>query len=244
MRCTRWWSSLLALLIAAGVGVAALVWSPLVCVSAVGLISLFVLAVLEVFTGPPPAQGRPKASSLRRRLRQAVTSGGGLVALAALLQVSSPVTLALLLLLGLTSPPVTSRLRRASVHGGHREGQDSPPPTGARDGHDGAVGVGLGVGLGVGVGDTAPVAKAADDLGTCEVRMLCLQLRRTFWAMHETTDPEELLRLVTRRQRIIDELTRRNPQAMATWLESGARASGSPEKYFRTEPGPEGPRPT
>jgi hypothetical protein len=234
MRCNRWWAGLLALLIAAGVGVAALVWSPLVCVAAVGLISLFVLAVLEVFAGPPPAPGRPKPSLLHRRLRQAVTSGGGLVALAALLQLSSPVTLALLLVLGLTSPPVTSRLRRASVHGGRRSGPDSLPPTGARGGRDGAVGV----------GDGAPVAKGADDLGTCEVRLLCLQLRRTFWAMHETTDPDELLRLVTRRQRIIDELTRRNPQAMAAWLESGARASGTPEKYFRTEPGPEGPRRT
>jgi hypothetical protein len=218
------------LLIAAGVGIATLVWSPLVCFAAVGLISLFVLAVLEVFAGLAATPDRPGTGTLHSRLRRAVTCGGGLVALAALLQLSSPVTLALLLGLGLTSPPVTTRVRRSSMHRGVGKRHDSQrPATGARGG---AVTV------------DPPMDESADDLGTCEVRLLCLHLRRTFWAMHETTDPDELLRLVTRRQRIIDELTRRNPQAMATWLESGARASGSPEKYFRTGPGSEGPRPT
>jgi hypothetical protein len=231
MRYTRLWTNVLTLLIAAGVGIAALVWTPLVCFATVGLVSVFVLSVLEVRAGLAATPDRPRAGPLQGRLRRAVTSGGGLVALAALLQLSSPVTLALLLVLGLTSPPVTARVRRWSVHRGHgTRSRGQTTAAGPRDGRVDQVAAG------------PPVDEGADDLGTCEVRLLCLQLRRTFWSMHETSDPDELLRLVTRRQRIIDELTRRNPQAMATWLESGARASGSPEKYFRT--GPDGPRAT
>jgi hypothetical protein len=73
---------------------------------------------------------------------------------------------------------------------------------------------------------------------------LCVQLRRTFWELRDASDAEQVLRLVTRRQRIIDELTRRDPDAMAVWLRSGARASGSPERYFQAGPRSDGPDPT
>lgn len=61
---------------------------------------------------------------------------------------------------------------------------------------------------------------------------LCYQWRHSFWELDGARTPAERAHIVTRRQRILDELTARNAPAVAAWLASGARASSSPERFF------------
>jgi len=65
---------------------------------------------------------------------------------------------------------------------------------------------------------------------------LCLAWRRSFLLLNAAGSPGERLLLVEQRQRYLDELERRSPVGLASWLTSGARAPGNPLPHLRAHP--------
>ena len=65
---------------------------------------------------------------------------------------------------------------------------------------------------------------------------LCLAWRRSFVMLNAAGSPCERLLLVKQRQRYLDELERRSPDGLASWLTSGARAPGNPLPHLRAHP--------
>ena len=61
---------------------------------------------------------------------------------------------------------------------------------------------------------------------------LCAAWRRSFLALQEATTATARAKVVMARQSYLDELTRRNPEAMSAWLSSGAGAASSPLPFL------------
>jgi type IV secretory pathway VirB10-like protein len=61
---------------------------------------------------------------------------------------------------------------------------------------------------------------------------LCLAWRRSFTELQACTTDEQRLAVVTARNAYLDELERRAPEAFGQWLDSGPRAAGNPAKFF------------
>src|SRR3954451_5521418 len=72
--------------------------------------------------------------------------------------------------------------------------------------------------------------KGLDDL------QLCRLWRESFWVLHRPAPPGTVLCHVALREACLDELERRDAAALHAWLDSGARASGGPEKYLAHTP--------
>ncbi len=81
--------------------------------------------------------------------------------------------------------------------------------------------------------------KPTQDLGTLDDVALCLAWRRSFLLLEAAHTVADRVVVVEQRQRYLDELQRRCPQGLASWLGSGARASGNPLPYLGDHP----PRP-
>jgi hypothetical protein len=65
---------------------------------------------------------------------------------------------------------------------------------------------------------------------------LCQAWRRSFLLLCSATSILERTRIVGCRQLYLDELERRSPRGLRAWLDSGARAAGSPERYVADDP--------
>lgn len=61
---------------------------------------------------------------------------------------------------------------------------------------------------------------------------LCSAWRMSYVVLEHQHSPETYLHVVQQRQRYLDELERRNPTGIATWLASGARAASDPTRYI------------
>ncbi|TCO40547.1 hypothetical protein EV646_11788 [Kribbella antiqua] len=61
---------------------------------------------------------------------------------------------------------------------------------------------------------------------------LCLAWRRSFTELEHCTTDAQRLEVAARRTAVLDELERRDPKAFAEWLDSGPRAAGDPSKFF------------
>jgi hypothetical protein len=213
----RLWREFWALMTTVGVGVAALQWSPGVVLLTVTVSSAGAIAVLlMVIHGWQWARPAPGSGGVVNTLRRALWAGAATVALCALMGSSPPIALLVVLLLALTSPPVVRLVRRDARHQ-----PPASPPAGA----------------------TAPIRPAApapgpetsipDDGLALEDEQVCRLWRRTFWELQSEPTLDERLRLVAVRQWCLDELDRRNTAALHAWLDSGARASGGPERFWR-----------
>jgi hypothetical protein len=64
---------------------------------------------------------------------------------------------------------------------------------------------------------------------------LCQQWHDTFEDLHQATTPAAQLRIVTARQRCLDELERRDPDGLNAWLSSTASPAGDPTRYLRMD---------
>lgn len=71
-----------------------------------------------------------------------------------------------------------------------------------------------------------PALSAMDDME------LCMAWRRSFTALQRASSPSDRMRIVEARRNYLDELGRRNPEGLAAWLGSGARAAGDPSKLL------------
>ncbi len=60
---------------------------------------------------------------------------------------------------------------------------------------------------------------------------LCRLWRSTFWRLRDPRTREELERVITLRAACLDEFERRDPAAIRSWLDSGARAADGPERF-------------
>jgi hypothetical protein len=64
---------------------------------------------------------------------------------------------------------------------------------------------------------------------------LCQQWHDTFEDLHQATSPAAQLRIVTARQRCLDELERRDPDGLNAWLSSTASPAGDPTRYLKMD---------
>lgn len=154
-----------------------------------------------------------EAGLLKERLRRMVTiaTGAGAAAVAVVAAAASfPVLTAVLMVLAVASSPVcVSRLgRRLRAHRGaggwHRPQQR--------------------------LGWTLAAETTAEALTDVD---LCRAWVSSFDALQSATDSSAVERVVILRQSYLDELERRNPGALAAWLDSGARATSSPDRFLR-----------
>jgi hypothetical protein len=69
------------------------------------------------------------------------------------------------------------------------------------------------------------------DPGLLSDDALCLAWRASFSPLQRADTPAQRLRIVTARSAYLEELARRNPDGVAAWLASGARAAGNPARF-------------
>jgi hypothetical protein len=72
------------------------------------------------------------------------------------------------------------------------------------------------------------------------VPQLCLAWHRSYWLLHDLPPGPARSDMVSRRQRLLDELERRDPAGFDRWLHSGASANSNPGCYLTgigTDPG-------
>lgn len=189
-----------------------LLWEP-VNVAITAFLSAVVTVVL-VMLGDLDASREPRSSKRRfsHLVRPAVFVALAVVALGLVASVSGPGLLLVLVLAGVTMPPARSGLRLAL--GG-------PAAPGSLTGP---------VEPGCTRLPTKPLAELTD-------QELCSAWRSSFAALHATTSPLVAEAVVALRQLCLDEMEKRDPEALQAWLESGARASDGPDRFLlRTEP--------
>ena len=73
------------------------------------------------------------------------------------------------------------------------------------------------------------------DESAATTAQLCQQWHDTFEDLHHASTPAAQLRIVTVRQRCLDELERRDPDGLNAWLASTASPAGDPTRYLRMD---------
>jgi len=78
----------------------------------------------------------------------------------------------------------------------------------------------------------SPTAGVAPDaLSALSTPQLCLTWRSSYLRLHRATSCPAVAELVLLRQRVLDELERRDPAGFGRWLSTGARAASDPSRY-------------
>lgn len=81
-----------------------------------------------------------------------------------------------------------------------------------------------------------PEVESQEELESLSDDELCRRWRRSFTALSQAADGALPLDVVRARQLYLDELERRHPAELRTWLASGARAAGNPLPYLSRPP--------
>jgi hypothetical protein len=224
------WARLWCILAAVQVGFASLRWSPLAVVLAVLASTASVAAALVMYRNlRRPDWIGPASPSARHLGQTALLAGCCMVAMSTLLAASPVLALLVVVLVVVTSPVVIHRRGRPTPLRATRPDPASTATTGAPSHPDETLGW------------PSPDGRPLETLDDADLFKLW---RRTFWELERQPSVEELAWLVELRQSCLDELSRRNPTAMAAWLSSGARASGGPERFWPERPGPPGDAPS
>jgi hypothetical protein len=84
---------------------------------------------------------------------------------------------------------------------------------------------------------------AAAHVGALSDAELCLEWRRSFTVLQAAESALHRARVVDVRQALLDEMERRNPSALRSWLTSGARAASGPDRFLVTASGDDEDRP-
>ena len=218
----RWWRRAVALLVASGVGGSLLVWPVYVVGLTLGLLTVMTSALLSLVEQPPTAAAC--AHPVRRLLAQGLAVAAATEATVAVAMFSAPIALGLLLLV-LVSSPAAWRL----AHG--RPLRRPHPPAATRSPRNAPARPAPAP-----VTSDGPRESGRQALAAMQLTELCVLWRVTFWDLRDATDPEERLAIAVRRQELLDELVRRDPEAMRAWLSSGARPSGGLERFLADRP--------
>jgi hypothetical protein len=219
MSYARAWRGAWGLVTATGVGFSMLELSPAMTLVAVVLMSACTTTVALVARGPKEGATAPPGGAWRHSVTLGIWLGSGLVAAATFISASPPVALLLALLALITAPSMLRRLARRSLL--HQARDEQPRGSAA------PVASTLPTEPGLPAGDE--VARLLAGLSPGE---LCILWRSTFWELKKQHTADECLTLVTLRQSCLDEIDRRDPSGLQAWLESGARASGGPERFL------------
>jgi hypothetical protein len=221
----RLWQLAWSVLAAAGIGLAILEWSGIGVVPALALlVGLGWFLRQMVFAGNPATMPWP-ARAARRVVARPLPLAMGIVAVGALAAVSTGLAVVAVLAAVLTSPLV-ARARRpgragwATLTSDPTQGctPDSTEPLTAS----------------VDLGDYSRLTlhQPPSPLEGLDDRQLCRLWRESFWDLGSPAPAPTLLRIVLIRQACLDELELRDAAALQAWLDSGARASGGPEKFM------------
>lgn len=213
-RGERAWWLVVTLLGSTGVGLAVLVHGVRM-VAPVALVTAAVVLMAHLLVAAGPGQVvEPGAGSLRKVCRAArigVLSGGGLVAMIGHVTVLGVLAWPMFLLLAVSSPHVLRHLARAR----------RPDASGA------FCSASLS-------DDRSPALARARtrSLRTLSTQQLGLAWRLSFWDLERATSCRAQIVVVQLRQAYLDELERRDPDAVRCWLASGADAATDPTRYF------------
>jgi hypothetical protein len=79
----------------------------------------------------------------------------------------------------------------------------------------------------------------AEKLRDLDDEALCLAWRRSYVQMQQSPSVSARVHHAQQRQRLLDELERRNPEGLAAWLASGCRAAGNPLPFLARSATPE-----
>jgi hypothetical protein len=79
--------------------------------------------------------------------------------------------------------------------------------------------------------EPSPVVFPALIAADLDLEELCWAWRRSYVRLLRCRTAVETARVVAERQQCLDELERRNPEGLSSWLEAGARAAGDPTRF-------------
>jgi hypothetical protein len=208
----RIWSAFWSVAAAVGLGLAMLESSAIAALLILGL--LLALAWLVRHLMPDLMPGWPS-----------MTVAIGILAVLSFCRVVPPLGLLLVLTAGLSSPAVVGQVIRSARR-----------PTKAHA-DEGAADTTLVEPRPEGVdADCLTLPEAMGPLQGLDDLQLCRLWRESFWVLRRPAPPVTVLCLVALREACLDELERRDAAALHAWLDSGARASGGPEKYLAHPP--------
>jgi hypothetical protein len=219
MSYARAWRGAWGLVTAAGVGFSMLELSPAMTLVAVALMSACTTTVVLVVRAPREGATAPPGGARHHTVILGVWLGSGVVAAATFISASPPVALLLALLALFTAPSMLRRCAWGSLlhpaRAEHPRGSAVP---------------------GASTQSKEPGVPACDEVARLLAGLspgeLCILWRSTFWELKKQHTADECLTLVTLRQSCLDEIDRRDPSGLQAWLESGARASGGPERFL------------
>lgn len=209
------WRSCVGIVAALGLVCALLAW-PVVEVAVTFVVTAFLAAMwLAVHaTGERgSSDGRVHVSDWLAAASQAARAGIVAVALGGLIALSPPLALLLLVVATVSSPYVLARVvPRVVPQAGDR-------PTTVLPLADDLL---------------LPVGREVDRaiVPTLSMTELCHAWRVSYASLAEATSPTHCAAVVASRQACLDEIERRDPDGLHAWLMSGARASGSPQRFL------------
>ena len=207
----RLWSATAGATVGMGCVCGLLAWGTWLWVYAV--LAVGILALLLAPHGDAPGLDQPARSAVR--IVAAVIAASGLTS------ALGWAGLGWVLLVGAAHPAVGGRLTRTF-------GTDVPGPVTGHtpmtlvDGHAADSST----------ADRLARLPDADTLGSLDDEALCRAWRRSFVHLSASRLPARRLEVVSLRQAYLDELARRHPAAVQSWLVSGARAASNPMPFL------------
>ena len=227
----RVWLVGVCALAALGLSGAAAAWPP------EAVLTFFLLATV-VAAGTASATAEEGAGlPWRRALKAGAAAGAAVVGAGGLIDLLGAWGFTLVMLMTCACPPVVAAARRLSARLGGEEGVPGaplPPRDGAgqaeeldRPGDPGAPEQAFPP-----AADEAWMGRPAESMDDAT---LCLAWRSSYVALQRACSMSRELRIVERRQQLMDELERRNAQGFSAWLASCPRAAGDPSRYLAEE---------
>lgn len=214
---TSWWWSVWGTVMLLGMLLSVLVWPPSSVVVVFLLAALSAAVATTTYFRQRPDRAIPAPGLGRTSTVTGVAVGATTVGLSAVGSLSGALLLLVLLAAGATSPWAVRVLLRNAP-------DPRPSPTPPREAHTHPALAPLPDRL----VDSA-IPSAVQRLTDAD---LCRAWRVSFGALSEAGTAAARARVVELRQAYLDEIDRRHPTGLATWLSSGARAAGNPSKYL------------
>jgi len=187
--------------------------------------TLLGLTVLAIIVGPLLGTGiyaqvnQTAAAPFTAVLTAGALALVGTVSVSGLIGLLGAPALVLLALLGVCSPAVLRRLLTRKP--GPAASREHPAPAPPAPGHPAPTSP-----------TPTPTRPPPPPCQSYSDAELCWRWRTSFAALQRTVSPDERLRLIETRSALLEELSRRDPEGFARWLNSGARAASDPSRFL------------
>lgn len=206
-----WWIGVWFYVVA---GLLSLIWVPSTLRVVPGVLVMSAIGTFLTVSLTEDTTEESLRGQLSRSLRMTLLYAGGLLATVSHLAVLGPLTLLLLGALAASSPWLLARI---DVADGPVHDVDASPSNPGQLDLDTSV---------------LPPDVVDPDLRSMSTRALAGGWGRTYWLLERAATCQARMQIVAERQRLLDELERRDAIALRRWLESGPRAAADPAKYF------------